>query len=138
MAPPSKSNKMQTQRAKPKSRSARAGLVFPVGRVHKFMRKGNFAPRVGGGASVYLAAAIEYLCVEILELAAKAASDNNRGRVSPRHILLAIRNDEELNQLLSGIIISDGGVMPSIHPTLLPRKTMKQKESAPDVSSQEY
>lgn len=71
---------MKKNRAKAKTRSSRAGLVFPVGRIHRIMRDGNFAPRIGGGASVYLAAVVEYLCAEILELAAKAADDNGRSR----------------------------------------------------------
>lgn len=36
---------------------------------------------------------------EILELAGNAARDNKKGRVTPRHILLAVANDEELNQV---------------------------------------
>ncbi|XP_030913409.1 histone H2A [Geospiza fortis] len=56
-------------RAKAKSRSSRAGLQFPVGRVHRLLRKGNYAERVGAGAPVYLAAVLEYLTAEILELA---------------------------------------------------------------------
>jgi histone H2A len=32
------------------SRSAKAGLAFPVGRVHRLLRKGNYAQRVGAGA----------------------------------------------------------------------------------------
>ena len=51
-------------RAKAKSRSARAGLQFPVGRVHRFLRKGNYAQRIGAGAPVYLAAVLEYLAAE--------------------------------------------------------------------------
>ncbi|XP_014818779.1 PREDICTED: histone H2A-like [Calidris pugnax] len=64
-------------RAKAKSRSSRAGLQFPVGRVHRLLRKGNYAERVGAGAPVYLAAVLEYLTAEILELAGNAARDNN-------------------------------------------------------------
>jgi len=56
-------------RAKAKTRSSRAGLQFPVGRVHRLLRKGNYAQRVGAGAPVYLAAVLEYLTAEILELA---------------------------------------------------------------------
>ena len=55
--------------AKAKTRSSRAGLQFPVGRIHRFIRKGNYAERVGAGAPVYLAAVLEYLTAEILELA---------------------------------------------------------------------
>lgn len=63
-----------------KSRSDRSGLKFPVGRIHRILKKGQYAPRIGGGASVYLAAVLEYLSAEILELAGKAAEDNNRSR----------------------------------------------------------
>merc|ERR1712168_1683029 len=86
-------------RAKAKTRSSRAGLQFPVGRVHRLLRKGNYAERVGAGAPVYLAAVLEYLTAEILELAGNAARDNKKSRIIPRHLQLAIRNDEELNKL---------------------------------------
>ena len=89
-------------RSKGKSRSSRAGLTFPVGRIHRLLRKGNYAERVGAGAPVYLAAVIEYLAAEVLELAGNAARDNKKARIIPRHLQLAIRNDEELNKLLSG------------------------------------
>ncbi len=107
---------------KGKSRSARAGLQFPVGRVHRLLRKGNYAQRVGGGAPVYLAAVLEYLAAEILELAGNAARDNKKTRINPRHLQLAIRNDEELNKLLAGVTIAQGGVLPNIHQVLLPKK----------------
>ena len=80
--------------AKSKSRSSRAGLQFPVGRIHRFLRKGNYAERVGAGAPVYLAAILEYLSAEILELAGNAARDNKKTRIIPRHLQLAVRNDE--------------------------------------------
>ena len=86
-------------KGKAKSRSSRAGLQFPVGRIHRLLRKGNYAERVGAGAPVYLAAVLEYLAAEVLELAGNAARDNKKTRIIPRHLQLAIRNDEELNKL---------------------------------------
>ncbi|KAF5886262.1 core histone macro-H2A.1 isoform X5, partial [Clarias magur] len=65
---------------------------------------------------------VSVLSAEILELAGNAARDNKKGRVTPRHILLAIANDEELNQLLKGVTIAAGGVLPNIHPELLAKK----------------
>ncbi|ORY46099.1 histone 2A.X [Rhizoclosmatium globosum] len=105
-----------------KSRSSRAGLQFPVGRIHRLLRKGNYAQRVGAGAPVYLAAVLEYLGAEILELAGNAARDNKKTRIIPRHLQLAIRNDEELNKLLGTVTIAQGGVLPNIQPSLLPKK----------------
>uniref|UniRef100_I3KZV4 Histone H2A n=1 Tax=Oreochromis niloticus TaxID=8128 RepID=I3KZV4_ORENI len=112
-------------RAKAKTRSSRAGLQFPVGRVHRLLRKGNYAERVGAGAPVYLAAVLEYLTAEILELAGNAARDNKKTRIIPRHLQLAVRNDEELNKLLGGVTIAQGGVLPNIQAVLLPKKTEK-------------
>ena len=112
-------------KAKPKSRSKRAGLTFPVGRIHRLLRKGNYAKRVGAGAPVYLGAVMEYLTAEILELAGNAARDNKKSRIIPRHLQLAIRNDEELNRLLAGVTISQGGVLPNIQAVLLPKKSAR-------------
>ncbi|CAI9590704.1 unnamed protein product [Staurois parvus] len=122
-------------KAKAKSRSSRAGLQFPVGRVHRLLRKGNYSERVGAGAPVYL----------ILELAGNAARDNKKTRIIPRHLQLAVRNDEELNKLLGGVTIAQGGVLPNIQAVLLPKKSSASAASSAKSSgkkssqqSQEY
>jgi len=117
-------------KGKSQSRSAKAGLQFPVGRVHRLLKKGNYAQRVGAGAPVYLAAVLEYLAAEILELAGNAARDNKKQRIVPRHLQLAIRNDEELNKLLGDVVISQGGVVPHIESQLLPTKSGKGRKEA--------
>ncbi|KAG7271814.1 hypothetical protein CRUP_017060 [Coryphaenoides rupestris] len=66
-------------RAKAKTRSSRAGLQFPVGRVHRLLRKE----------------------------------------------VPAVHNDEELNKLVGGVTIAQGGVLPIIQAVLLPKKTEK-------------
>ena len=113
------------------SRSAKAGLQFPVGRVARYLRKARVAARVGAGAPVYLAAVLEYLAAEILELAGNAARDNKKTRIIPRHIQLAVRNDEELNKLLGGVTIAAGGVLPNIHAVLLPKKSEAAEAKEP-------
>jgi histone H2A len=85
---------------------------------------------------VFTAAVLEYLCAEILELAGNAARDNNRHRIIPRHILLAIACDDELNKLLKGVTVSQGGVLPHIHNVLLHQskampKANKRKSGLP-------
>ncbi|NXC07396.1 H2A1 protein, partial [Orthonyx spaldingii] len=110
-------------RARKRSRSAKAGLRFPVGRVYRLLRRGKYADRIGSGAAIYLAAVIEYVAAEVLELAGNAAHENRKTRILPRHIQLAVRNDDELNKLFACVIIPQGGVMPNIHSQLLLKKT---------------
>ena len=110
------------------SRSQRAGLQFPVGRMARYMRKGGYSKRIGGGAPVYMAAIIEYLVAELLELAGNAAKDNKKQRIVPRHIMLAVKNDDELSALLQGVTISNAGVLPNINSALLPEKKKKGKK----------
>jgi histone H2A len=159
------------------SRSHKAGLQFPVGRIARFLKAGKYATRVGAGAPVYLAAVLEYLaaevcilrfsfylqtcfktvnsiaslralvcmyfvaglgfgvylllqfsawgafCKQVLELAGNASRDNKKTRIVPRHIQLAVRNDEELSRLLGQVTIANGGVLPNIHSILLPKKS---------------
>ena len=106
--------------AKAQSRSSRAGLQFPVGRIARYLKQGKYAERVGAGAPVYLAA--------VLELAGNAAKDNKKTRIIPRHIQLAVRNDEELNKLMANTTIASGGVLPNIEPSLLPSKGKEDKD----------
>ncbi|KAE8768165.1 Protein H2A.6 [Hordeum vulgare] len=149
-------------RKKAVTRSVKAGLQFPVGRIGRYLKKGRYAQRVGSGAPVYLAAVLEYLAAEVtadlspppapvllcssrvprvadldpglrlesqvLELAGNAAKDNKKTRIIPRHLLLAVRNDQELGRLLAGVTIAHGGVIPNINSVLLPKKSAAAAE----------
>jgi len=66
-------------------------------------------------------------CFQVLELTGNAAIDNKKTKIMPRHIQLAVRNDEELCKLLGDVTIANGGVMPNIHNHLLPKKSASSK-----------
>ncbi|KOB61364.1 hypothetical protein PFHG_03116 [Plasmodium falciparum HB3] len=75
----------------PLSRASRAGLQFPVGRVHRMLKSRISSDgRVGSTAAVYAAAILEYLTAEVLELAGNATKDLKKqqlrgGGVFPPH-----------------------------------------------------
>jgi histone H2A len=90
-----------------------------------------------------------------LELAGNAARDNKKLRIVPRHILLAIRNDEELNKLLAGVTVASGGsnsgcaiadfvtafcsgVLPNIHSQLIPKTKEKKGGSSAKAEEEEH
>ena len=80
---------------KPVMKSVKAGLQFPVGRLSRYLKNGRYSKRVRIGAPIFLATVLEYLAVEVLELAGNTAKDNKKNRIIPRHIQLAVRNDGE-------------------------------------------
>ncbi|KAF7357360.1 Histone H2A [Mycena sanguinolenta] len=108
------------------SRSEMAGLMFPVGRVHRYLKRGHYAQRISVKASVYLTSVLEYVTAELgMEL-----ETQGKKRINPRHLQLAIRDDEDLNKLLRSVIVPAGGVAPHIHPELLPKSQPRQPSTS--------
>ena len=115
---------------KPNGRFSRGVVQVSVGRrIHRFLRKGNYAKRAGTRAPVYWAAVLEYLMIsaEILQLADNAARDNKKTRIIPRHFhRRGDHTDGELNKFLAGDNIAPGGILPNIRAFLLRTKTEKK------------
>lgn len=115
------------------TKSHKAGLVMPVARIQRNLRNGRYAKRIGTGGSVYLAATLEYLTAEVLELAGSACIENHKKKINPRHIMMAIDNDAELKMLLKDVCIPNAGVLPLIHPSLLPERSNKNQHADAEV-----
>jgi histone H3/H4 len=107
------------------SRSHKADLQISVSRIEKLMRSYTLKGcRLSSDAVIAVAASVEYIIAEVVELAGNAARDNKKIRISPRHISLAIKLDIELQKLFSKTHLG-GGVIPNIHSSLLPKKSKK-------------
>jgi len=93
-----------------KSRSVRAGINFPIGRIHRHLREGRYAERISSDAPVYLAAVLENVVAEVFREAYNHRDKKAQKRIIPSQILNAIRKDKELNSIFANVTIRDGGV----------------------------
>ncbi|KAL1415036.1 hypothetical protein MTO96_006984 [Rhipicephalus appendiculatus] len=113
-------------RIRGQQRSRSAGLTFPMARIHRMLRQRNHTEHFSACAAVYLASVLEYLTGKVLELAGNAARANNKGRINPRHLQQAIRNDDDLSRLLAGVTIGEGDVLPPLPPEPLAKASGKR------------
>jgi histone H2A len=88
-----------------KTRSSRAGLLFPVGRIKRKLKELMVGQRVGVGSSIYLAATLEYLTAELLEIAGNDAKNDHKKRITPMNIKRSLKSDDEMNKMLQNVTI---------------------------------
>jgi len=114
---------------KRKTRSAKAGLRFPVARIHRLLKSSTHSMRISALAPVYLSSVLEYLTAEILELSGLQARQQQQNKITPRHIKIAIKEDEDLEKLLSRVDVMGGGFIPKVNPFLPAPKVPKKGEN---------
>lgn len=113
------------------SRQSRAGILFPPSVTEKFLRKfDKSSMMVTNKSPIFMAAVLEYLCMEILDQAVNQSKTHNRVRLTVKDIELAVRSDPELNLLFNKnqIHFVGGSNVPYIHPVLLHRKTTTKRK----------
>ena len=109
------------------SRQAKAGIIFPPSVTEKFLRRFDTSIiMVTHSAPVFMAAVIEYICMEILESASILAKEDRRIRITVSDIESAVKNDVELCRVFTNLNIKFlGGSVPQwIHPSLV-KKSIK-------------
>ncbi|RWR73199.1 putative histone H2A.2 isoform X1 [Cinnamomum micranthum f. kanehirae] len=138
----------------PKTPQSSLSLSLSLIRIACLFKARKYTEQVGAGTFVYLTVVLEYLApqqfppsgpfpflrlpsfsvfvnfplfFQVLRLAGNAGRDNKKARIVPRHIQLAVRNDEELSKLLGEVMIANDGVMSNIHNLLLPKKAGASK-----------
>ena len=115
-------SRFDLQRRKSGVPKERMTAPFSPGRIACHLKKAKYVPRIGAAAPIYLAAVLDYLSAEMLQLAGDVADVYKVKRIAPRHVALAVRHDTELGKLFDKIVIKDGGVQPHIHNALLKGK----------------
>ena len=96
--------------------SAQKGSKFSINRIATYCKNGRYAERIGAGAPIFLAGVMEYMVFEILELAAVEAKREKKTRINPQHIMLAIKNDDELNKFFGNGDFVNAGFVPKVKP----------------------
>ena len=118
-----------SKKAAPISHNKRAGTIFPVGRLNRMIKQGRYSERVGASARAYMAAVLEYITAELVELAGNLCEEAGKKLITPKHLNLGIRHDDELSKLMTYTTISQGGMMQNIHDFLMPEKKGAKKTS---------
>jgi histone H2A len=110
------------------------GLLFPTDYIHENLVSGKYAPDVTEEAAVHMSAVLQYMAKELLEISGNIAKDNKSPIIMPRHLLLAVRNDDELNKLFPDVL--NTVTKPSLASVLGNTKKSKQSPSSSSINKQ--
>jgi len=103
--------------------------LYPV---HKVKRELNLKCTLT--AATFLTSVVEYMISEIVEISTNCALDQKKKSICPRHVMLAIRNDEELETFFKGVTFTCSGSLVQVHQNLLP-PSIKKKEKTTEQSA---
>ena len=112
------------------SGASRAGLMFAPSRASRYLREGRYSERTGSSAGVFMAGVLQYLTMEVLDLAFIEMEQNKKKTIQPKHLNLAFRSDQELGQLMHHATFTQSTVPLEIHPFLLKGKAAKDAHDA--------
>lgn len=115
--------------AKRRTKSMAAGLTMPVARVGNKLRKLTQIGRLSENAAVFMTGVLEYMAAEVMELSGNVATGMKKTRITPRHVLLAIKDDSELSMFSKNVVIAGGGVIPKIVEFKKDAEKKKEKKS---------
>ena len=122
------------------SKSAKAGLVFPVARVNRRLMENKTTKRVGAGAPIFMTAVIELFAAEILDVAITemTSGTEKRLRLAPTDVLRAIRNDRSLNKALNGLRVMVGDKQKDTAEMIMSKTDMDTKQLAKMQNSDSF
>lgn len=120
------------------NKASRSGLSIPPHISEKHLREQNSTKEkaasrlnVSEKAQIYLAAIIEYIASQYLEVAGNTTRDGKRKNVTTRDIYVASAEDEDLTNLMHRVNFSwiGAGVIPYIHEAFIPTKDKRRKNA---------
>lgn len=130
----------KTQR---RTSSDKAGLVFPVGRIERYLREADGSRRISRKASVALAGSLEYVVGELFEVTKLMMDNHNKKykthkneRIKPKHLHQAICEDGEFNKVFGETVMPESTFIPHLDRILppvtsrMPRKSLKKKAAS--------
>lgn len=84
--------------------------VISVNKTRNFLRNNTYAARISRNAAAALTGIVQSLIIELILEAEKTTRKDNRKRISPRLLCLAIQNDSEISKLLAHVTIPEAGI----------------------------